>query len=437
MSNDENPVDELLQPLLGSGTPVSVTRRQARHDELAARLDAGVEPEYIRDFENFHSMEHAEIYRIAQTISPVAMTTLAVEWAKLGKGFSLTIALGTVMIRDRIARHWEGDAATAALTATARFGDSAQQLCDAAQAVSEKLHIAADVGERVKSSIPPPAERIPSAVAALNPLTEAEAARQAEAIRAQSVRVMESLYKPYYRDSGAAVPVLPPPYVAATSVGGENPGNAGRFEDVTGAHASGTGSPATRSVDSGERADPGTWQSHTGKSPDDGSSSTSPWSGEGGASPGALEDSASGPATTTPAGATGATALPGQTYGSPSAGSAAGLGTSGSAGLGSPGSVGSGGGGASSPWGSSLGGIAAGAPVSTGTERVGQPAAAGSRNGVARPMGMFPGMVPPGATQGSDEQRRVPGYLVTNDNGNELIGSMPDTAPPVLGAGPG
>ncbi|MFI6398375.1 hypothetical protein ACIBED_09720 [Rhodococcus coprophilus] len=431
MSNDENPVEEVLQPLLGSGAPGSVTRRQARHDELAARLDAGVDPEYIRDFENFHSMEHAEIYRIAQTISPVAMTTLAGEWAKLGKGFSLAIALGTVMIRDRIARHWEGDAATAALTATARFGDSAQQLCDAAQAVSQKLHIAADVGERVKSSIPPPAERIPSAVAALNPVTEAEAVRQAEAIRVQSVRVMESLYKPYYRDSGAAVPVLPPPYVAATGAGGENAHGARRLDDTTGARASETGTPVASRLDADERADPGTGPSNTGDSPGENAANTSPRTSKGGAPPGAFEDS--GPATTTPAGAAGPTPLPGQTSASPQSGLPAGLGTSGNAGIGS---TGSGGGGVSSPWGSSLGGLAGGAPVSTGTDRPGQTAAAGSRNGVARPMGMYPGMVPPGATQSSDEQRRVPSYLVTNDHGNELIGSMPDTAPPVLGADP-
>jgi len=432
MSDDDNPLAQLHKPLFDAGVPGSVTRRQARHDELAGRLEAGVDPDYIRNFENFHSMEHAEIYRIAQTISPVAMTTLAGEWAKLGKGFSLALALGTVMIRDRIARHWEGDAATAALTATARFGDSAQQLCDAAQAVSQKLHIAADVGQRVKSSIPPPADRIPSAVAALNPVTEAEAERQAEAIRVQSVRVMESLYKPYYRDSGAAVPVLPPPYVAATGAGGENADGARRFDDATGARVAGTGAPSTSRLDADQRADPGTGPSNTGAGPgDDAAANTSPWTSEGGAAPGAFEDS--GPATTTPAGATGAPPLPGQTYASPPAGFPTGLGTSGNAGIGS---TGSGGGGVSSPWGSSLGGLAAGAPVSSGIDRSGQAAAAGSRNGVARPMGMYPGMVPPGATQSSDEQRRVPGYLVTNDHGNELIGSMPDTAPPVLGADP-
>lgn len=50
-------------------------------------------------------------------------------------------------------------------------------------------------------------------------------------------------------------------------------------------------------------------------------------------------------------------------------------------------------------------------------------------------MGMMPGMMP-GPPRTGDEDRRVPSYLVTGDNGNELIGSIPDTAPPVLGVDP-
>lgn len=433
--SDDAPLEELLQPLLGSGVPGSVTRRQARHDELAARLDAGFDPEYIRDFENFHSMEHAEIYRIAQTISPIAMTTLAGEWAELGKGFSLAVSLGTVMIRDRIARHWEGDAATAAAEATQRFGESAQQLCDAAQAVAQKLHIAADVGERVKSSVPPPTARIPMAFTALDPVAGAEAARQAEAIRVQAVHVMESLYKPYYRDSGAAVPVLPPPYVAATASGGEVAG--GRqwgAASESGRHSSGA-DPAPGRSGSDHRGDLDSATSRTADGPHD-NSGDRPAQSENAAQPSSFGDSTSDPATTTPAGTSGPSPLPGQPYGSGASGSTAGLGTPGGAGIGPSGGTGSAGGGVSSPWGPGLGAGAPGGPAPAGTDRSAPPAAAGSRNGGARPMGMYPGMMPPSSAQGNDDQRRVPSYLVTNDHGNELIGSIPDTAPPVLGADP-
>lgn len=40
-----------------------------------------------------------------------------------------------------------------------------------------------------------------------------------------------------------------------------------------------------------------------------------------------------------------------------------------------------------------------------------------------------------GAGAGGDDQRehKTPGYLITLDNGNELIGKMPLVSPPVIG----
>lgn len=434
MSNADNPLERLLQPLLDAGVPGSVTRRQARHDELAERLDAGVDPDYIRQFENFHSMDHAEIYRIAQTISPVAMTTLAGEWAKLGKGFSLAISLGTVMIRDRIAQHWEGDAASAAATATARFGESAQQLCDAAQAVAEKLHIAAEVGERVKSSIPPPATPIPLPTAALNPVADADAARQAEAVRVQAVRVMEALYKPYYRDSGAAVPVLPPPYDATTghSGGGSGSWSSGPPE-AFGTRAAGSGSAtgtATGGAAAGRPGEPVDDTFDTARLPTEGRGSGEPSGSDTSGGSITSTEPMTTPASTTPAAVSGGATTSGQPYGSSPYGSpSSGNGPSGGGGSGA---YGGGGGGSSSPWAPGMAG--GGNPAASSTSQPGHQGTA-ARNGGMRPMGMMPGMMS-GSPRTGDEDRRVPGYLVTGDNGNELIGSIPDTAPPVLGVDP-
>src|SRR5690606_23367552 len=105
----------ILQSVTGEPpVPDSVTQRQANYDLLAGRVDGGHDPEYISMFENFHGMEHSEIFRLAQSISPVAMSTLATEWAKLGTGFAHTVGWGTLMIRKLISERWEGDAATAA-----------------------------------------------------------------------------------------------------------------------------------------------------------------------------------------------------------------------------------------------------------------------------------------------------------------------------------
>ncbi|MEU5841557.1 hypothetical protein [Rhodococcus sp. NPDC047139] len=432
MSTNDNVVDRLLMSLgVDAPTPDSVTRRQANYDMLAARVDAGVDPEYIAAFENFHGMDHAAIYRLAQSISPVAMTTLATEWADLGKGFSFTVAWGTLMIRKLISQHWEGAAADAATKATLLFGESAQQLSDAARATSEKLRIAAEVGERVRSSVPPPSANTSLLMYALDPTAGAAAARQEEAVRAQAVRVMEALYKPYYRDSGTAVPVLPSPYAATTDRAAETYTPHGYGEsDAAGARAA-TGS-AGFPGQNGNRQQPGELTpahavDRTDTSiPEEGTDSAMNESGPAG-SAGSDGYAATTPTSTYPA-AGGAHGSPtGHVYGSPSYGPGGGLGG------GLPGSSGAGSAGGASPF-------AAPAPLVTGTAphtgSASQPGTATTRGAGVRPFGMMPGMIPPAASRGDEQDKRVASYLVTGDNGNELIGSLPDTAPPVLGAGP-
>ena len=423
MSTNDNVVDRLLVSLgVDAPAPDSVARRQSNYDALAARIDAGVDPEYIAAFENFHGMEHADIHRLAQSINPVAMTTLATEWAELGKGFSLTVAWGTLMIRKLIGRHWEGPAAEAAMDATVRFGESAQQLSDAARATSEKLRIAADVGERVRASVPPPTVNTSSVLYALDPVAGAAAARQEEAVRAQAVRVMEALYKPYYRDSGTAVPVLPSPYAATTSrateafvpqgYGTPGVGGARTTGDPSGIPNGGGERPGGQTVTEAENR---TDASMSGEGTD-GRSEGSDSAGRAGSN----DPAATTPASTSPA-ASGALGNPtGQSYGSPSAGSGGGL----------PGAGGVGSSGGSSPA-AGPAPLVAGAAPTGGT--AGQTGAAATRGAGVRPFGMMPGMVP-ASSRGDEQDKRAAGYLVTGENGNELIGSLPDTAPPVLGA---
>ncbi|MEE2033613.1 hypothetical protein [Rhodococcus chondri] len=442
MSSSDNPIRELLEPILGTVVPDSVSRRQARHDELAARVEAGTDPDYIDRFENFHSMEHAEIYQLTRTISPEAMNTLAREWAKLGSTFSLSITLGTTMIRDKIAQHWEGGAATAAASATQLFGESAQQLCDAANAVSQKLRIAADVGERVKSSIDPPSNYIPLPIDVVNPGSGADTARAAEAARIQAVRIMETLYKPYYRDSGSAVPTLPSPHAAATSSAGD--GGTSPFGSHSGADRSGASTmsgfdnaarlPGGAAADAAGGTADGATDGAAGTSGADpyGSDRTGPDPSETNALPGSPERTATTPASTSPSSLTGNSTMSGQPYGSGSPG----FGSTGNGTFGSSGSSGAGGGGGSALGSGALGGLGPGGLAAGSAPAAAQQGASGARSGAARPMGMFPGMMGGGAQRGNDEERRVANYLVNNDNGNELIGSMPDTAPPVFGVDP-
>jgi len=432
MSTNDNIADRLLTNLgMDAPVPDSVSRRQANYERMAARADTGVDPEYISAFENFHGMEHAEIHRLAQSISPVAMTTLATEWAALGTSFGSTMSWGTLMIRRLLMDHWGGAAGEAATEAALRFGESAQRLSDAARATSEKLRIAADVGERVRVSVPPPEDSAASLLLhTLDPVAGAEAARRAEAVRAQAIRVMESLYKPYYRDSGSAVPVLPSPFAATTDRAGERFTPTG-YAPSDGATATGAGGDGTVA---------GAASGHPASTDDTGNTVDRMVDGTGQPSEADAPGTTTGtdPASTTPTSTSARSALPGgdatgRPYGSPIP--AAG---SGSPGQGLPGAAGSGPYGA----GSSLSGsspvaapLLGGGPAGTGPGA--NPATAGSaaRGTGVRPMGMMPGAVAPAS--GRDEQdKRAASYLVDDDNGNELIGSIPPTAPPVLGVDP-
>ncbi|MFD6895142.1 hypothetical protein ACFWB0_11425 [Rhodococcus sp. NPDC060086] len=441
MSDTDNPIQELLYPLLGPVPPESVARRQARHDELAGRVDSGVDPDYIAQFENFHGMDHAAIYQLSQTISPLAMTTLANEWQKLGTVFSFTVSVATAMIRDKIAQHWEGDAANAASSSTELFGTSAQRLSDASLAVSQKLQIAADVGARVKTSVTPPSISVPMPMDLVSPIAAADRERQEEAARQQAIRVMESLYKPYYRDSGSAVPVLPPPQ-DSTRAGAASavPSSFGNPSASGGGHSAAAASNGSGvaggqpSESAGAAADGNTPDSSETDSSRSGASQ-SPETGAAG-SPDS-ESVRTSPTSTAPT-----STLPGSTTGQPYGSSTAssgmpGSGTYGTGGYGGGGSGSSGGGVGGAGSGSALGPGVAGGVGATGTSApaASQQGTAAARAGSMRPMGMMPGMMG-GQQRGNDEARQVASYLVTNDHGNELIGSIPDTAPPVLGVDP-
>lgn len=431
MSNG-NYFDSILHSLTGTPTvPESVTRRSANSDHLASRVDGGYDPEYIALFENFHGMEHPEIFQLAQSISPVAMSTLATEWAKLGTGFSHTVGWGTLRIRSLIAERWEGDAALAAADAVVRFGESAGRMSSAARAVSEKLQVAAEIGEQVKSSVPPPPLTAPLPLAAFSPSSAADAARQAEAVRARAIQVMEALYKPYYRDSGSSVPVLPPPYDSTDG------STLDSFRPAGGAPGAspGTGSAPGVSAGSGHSPtavdDTSVSEEQTATSDPSGDGSTD-GTGQGAGSEDLRgEPAGTQPTATSPAAAGTLGGPAGQSYGSPGREFV------------SPGPMSSSAGG-SGPYGGGAGGsstfgpapLAAGHPSAT-TPAAATPAGATARGGTAmRPMGMMPGMMTPGTSRSDEQDKRVAGYLVTNEHGSELIGALPDTAPPVLGADP-
>ncbi|ATQ29678.1 WXG100 family type VII secretion target [Rhodococcus ruber] len=426
MSYNENPIRSMLDPLLDPAVPERVDALTNWHTSLVARLDGSFDPDYATVFENFHSMEHDAIYRDVQRMDPGAMRSLAESWRAIATDMSIGFIFGTQMICNKIAEGWDGEAAQQAVAATRSFATSAEQLVAALLAVSTKLAAASEIATAVRTNVQPPPIRIPMPSGVVVPQDTAEFARAAEAARTEAVRVMESLYVPHYRESGTAVPILPSPHEATAGSGPLGPSPAERPADSANGRGGGSG-PAGAGSDGRPVTDTASPDAPAPDAPAPDAPAPDRHAAPGDPTTGAAEPSTTVPAATTAAGATTTPerspgGFPGGTGGATSGGGGAGgagAGTgAGAPGLGGPGPVG-------------------GVPMANGTTGSAT-SGPGARAGSGRAGGMYPGMLgaPARPARDDDAARTVPSYLVGIDNGNELIGPMPLTAPPVLGVDP-
>ncbi|AWH01092.1 WXG100 family type VII secretion target [Rhodococcus ruber] len=426
MSYNENPIRSMLDPLLDPAVPERVDALTNWHTSLVARLDGSFDPDYASVFENFHSMEHDAIYRDVQRMDPGAMRSLAESWRAIATDMSIGFIFGTQMICNKIAEGWDGEAAQQAVAATRSFATSAEQLVAALLAVSTKLAAASEIATAVRTNVQPPPIRIPMPSGVVVPQDTAEFARAAEAARTEAVRVMESLYVPHYRESGTAVPILPSPHEATAGSGPLGPSPAERPADSANGRGGGSG-PAGAGSDGRPVTDTASPDAPAPDAPAPDAPAPDRHAAPGDPTTGAAEPSTTVPAATTAAGATTTPerspgGFPGGTGGATSGGGGAGgagAGTgAGAPGLGGPGPVG-------------------GVPMANGTTGSAT-SGPGARAGSGRAGGMYPGMLgaPARPARDDDAARTVPSYLVGIDNGNELIGPMPLTAPPVLGVDP-
>nr|WP_271212680.1 hypothetical protein [Rhodococcus wratislaviensis]GLK39341.1 hypothetical protein GCM10017611_62110 [Rhodococcus wratislaviensis] len=404
-----------------------------------------IDPPYITTMESFEGWQHSEIYAKTQEMNPDDIGGLAQAChAIVG---SLPIGFGFALLKNTIAEKWEGAAADAALAATDTLAGASDQLTSGVQAIGVKLDILSSAAQDVKNSIPAPMSEQPLSVLPLTP-TAAEAQEAArDAAREEAIRKLQNIYVPNYQDVGTNVPVLPAPHspngaldsvdpnVAAPSSG--SPGSWGTTDSHT-SSASGEGDLSAESENSAD-----------GNSAGDDAAATSAANAESAANQGA--GAGFGSAAQTAAA---------------NAQNAAGAGSQSGSGAGAAGYGGGiGGGSGSGAGGSGLGGSASGArrkndkrdsessssgvvpggPIPSGGAAAGAGAAAAAaaatpvKPSMSRPgMGMAPGMMgAPGRAGGNgdgDAEHQTPSYLITVDNGNELIGKLDPVAPPVIGA---
>ncbi|MFE7421222.1 hypothetical protein [Rhodococcus sp. NPDC057529] len=444
------PPNDVVSTIFDSISPngAGEQRRTGLHNS-AEKLTAGsgTDEPYIRTMESFHGMDHEEMYAKAQTMVPDAIGQLAQACHSISN--SLPLAFGFAILRNTISERWEGAAADAAAQATEKLAATSGQLTSSIAAIAVKLDILSSAAADVKASVPQPAssESVLSQLP-LSPLAAERSDTEREAARLEAVRRLEAIYVPNYRDVGTNVPQLPEPYTPS----GDRPGSAGvpssygtvpQGSNPWNASDSSTSSVSGNGDVSANGETPG-----DGESARDDAATTSAANAEAAANQGAGAGAGSGSAAQTAA----ANAPNAFGAGSQSSSGAGGTGYGGIAG--GSGAGGSGVGGSASgtrrkndkreseP---SSGGVVPGGPIPSGGAAAGAGAAAAAaaatpvKPSMSRPgMGMAPGMMgAPGRVGGNgegDTEHQTPSYLITVDNGNELIGTLDPVAPPVIGA---
>ncbi|MFC9551753.1 hypothetical protein ACFTWF_12960 [Rhodococcus sp. NPDC056960] len=411
----------------------------------------GTDDPYIQTMESFHGMGHEEMYAKVQTMVPDAIGELAQACHNISN--SLPLAFGFAVLRNTISERWEGAAADAAAQATEKLAATSGQLTSSIAAIAVKLDILSSAAADVKASVPQPTSS-PSVLSHL-PLSPvaAEASETArEAARLEAVRKLEAIYVPNYRDVGTNVPQLPEPYTPS-GVGTGSDGVSSTHGTVP--HSSSPWSPtngdSSSALGGGDASVNGEGSADVESSADAAAANTSAANADAAASQAAANQGAG------PGSAAQTSAANAQNAAGTGSQSGSGAGVGGYGGTGGSSSSGSGVGGSGSAASvrrkndrrdseSSTSGVVPGSPIPPGGAAAGAGAAAAAaaatpvKPSMSRPgMGMAPGMMGapgrgPAGNGDGDTEHQTPSYLITVDNGNDLIGKLDPVAPPVIGA---
>ncbi|QNG18156.1 hypothetical protein G4H71_03200 [Rhodococcus triatomae] len=387
------------------------------------------EPIYVQDVERFDGSEWSleQLRDLAQSMNPGTVEQVQRTWRALGAEANTKIVEFADAVRREIAASWQGDAASAADQKTANYSRSAEAVSTQLDGVALSLDPIYQAASSLKGG----------AVPEVMPLTwwdkitpwKTDSDDEYYRRRDEALEAINTIYPPGVKGTDGSVPVFPP---LKDVVEPPDPGADPRGRPFTG--GTGGGSGGTSGGGSGGvpvdptgdiSGDVGTGVDPSGPSPTD--------SGVSGLDPSTAPQLGGDPASTAAASA-GA-----PLGGGPGAGIGAdGFRPSGGGGGGGLGAAGTGGAGGGLGGGGLLGGVPGGQPGAGGTAPASgaRPGAMGAAPGRGMGGGMGGMMGAPGARGGGsdDKEHKTPDYLVTLDNGNELIGKLPTTVPPVIGA---
>lgn len=448
----------------GSAAGDGVPGAQARFEsgiKTRSGYDQEVDSTSIAD-DPFDVMSHEEIWTKIDDIAPGSIDDTSKAWRSLGFGAATDAADFAHELNTKVSTHWQGIAATAASDGVLRYANSSLWLMFASDALANKVQTTHDGVSQAKANVPPPGsdtlwdstvDVLSSPIRLFGSMKSREYER--EEAQEQARTAMKTYYSPAIRDAAAQVPVLPQALNPLTgSEGFVSPaGQTGNGSyDSSYWPSSGSAGGGSGATGAGPQSGPAAQDTATHAStlaPSDASPGQA-GSGQGTGGQGTGGNSATGGPSTTSASASGSPAggSPGggSLFGGPEGsrsrnstggtggsrfggGSSGGAGGSGGSGLGGSGLGGSGSGGS----GGGAGGFGSGGgPGGTGAPGGGVGAGRAGTPG----MGGMGGMAPPGGRGGAgggDDVHQTPGYLIDAVNGDELIGTLPLVAPPVLG----
>ncbi|SNT16987.1 PPE domain-containing protein [Rhodococcoides kyotonense] len=421
----------------------------------------------------FDAMTHADIYGKVSEFAPDTLVTMANNWRTLGANASRDAGDFATRIGGVIGQDWQGAAAEAAGNGVQQYAASAVSLMIASHTFSSTVSSAHGGLAETKSSVPPPqpiskSDRILDVFASVSnfvvPGSMKNSQFERDEAEEQARTIMKTLYQPAIRDASDRIPVLPQA-LDPLNGGGTAVGSAGPSVPYGSWPASNSTSGAAGGLSNGQAYAAGAGSSVPGSalppsSAQETATQAAAWApGEAGA--GSSPSPLSGNTTGTSNAPGGGSVLAGPVDSRSGSG---GLGGRASGGMGS-GGMGSGGSGIGGRPGGGSGGVIAGAPRGgsplggsglggsglggsglggsglggSGGSAGGSGGAGGIAGSAAAPgRAGAPGMgaMAPGAGRGGadgDDIHKTPGYLVDAVNGDELIGTLPLVAPPVLG----
>ncbi|MFD9683429.1 hypothetical protein ACFWAD_26390 [Rhodococcus sp. NPDC059969] len=452
-------------------------RAWGERDALTAQTSSLEYSEHaIVDDDPFDAMSHSEIFDHVNEMDPATLSAIGEAWKAIAGRVEAGIGKFQNDVNGAITEGWQGRGGSAALEAVLAYSADAGELKVRVDLISNKIEEAKIALHEAKRSIPAPdgASTVEMILSVVPGATWKQAQYEAEEAERQARQVMKDVYLPYMKRADDQVPILPAAFNPVTGSGGAGSGGAGSGGSGGGAFGGGGSGGGNTSGSGNGLGTPPTSGGGVGGGADGGNSGGANPAGDGsGQNPSGTSsgngdnrsgvdaqgnlgaDAArfandSGPAGTTAAhaGPLPAGAAPGALAGATPNGAQLGSGVpsglmgSGSGG-GSAGGIGTGGFGPGGTGGGALGpgGLAGGALGPSGLANGGRggvngtggTSATGAQSGRGA-MGGVGGMAP-GRGQGQDEDsvHDTPGYLVTVENGNALIGDLPMVSPAVLG----